>query len=222
MDKIIPSFRKSLFDSSKEAIGDITELGIDSLLDVGIFKDLPVVSLLIGVKKTAQNLHDRNLLKLTLNFIKEFNSGTIDDKKLNQYRQEISSDDKKAESELGRVLIILNSTIELEKSSMLANLFRNYVNGSINWLEFCEFSEIVRMLFINDLEDLNKFYSGKIKETKECSIISVNRLKSLGLIDTSEKRNGFSIPMDQGYSLVNSHIVLTKIGGKFYQAILLN
>lgn len=132
MDKIVPSFRKSLFNSSKEVIGDITELGIDSILDDGIFKDLPVVNLLIGVKKTAQNLHDRNLLKLTLNFIKEFNSGTIDEKRLNQYRNDISSDDKKAESELGRVLIILNSMIELEKFSMLANLFRNYINGNIN------------------------------------------------------------------------------------------
>lgn len=48
MDKIIPSLKKSLFDGSKE---------------------------LIGVKNTCQNIHDRNLLRQTLQFIKEFNSG---------------------------------------------------------------------------------------------------------------------------------------------------
>ena len=74
MDKIIPSFASSLFDGSKYSIGDITELGIDSLLDDGVFKDLPIVSMLVGVKNTYQNIHDRNLLKQTLTFIKQFNS----------------------------------------------------------------------------------------------------------------------------------------------------
>lgn len=45
MDKIISSFASSLFDGSKDSIGDITELGIDSLLDDGVFKDLPIVSM---------------------------------------------------------------------------------------------------------------------------------------------------------------------------------
>ena len=66
MDKIIPSFSSSLFDGSKDSIGDIVELGIDSLLDDGAFKDIPIVSMLIGVKKTYQNIHDRNLLKRLL------------------------------------------------------------------------------------------------------------------------------------------------------------
>ena len=35
MDKIIPSFSSSLFDGSKESIGDIVELGIDSFLENG-------------------------------------------------------------------------------------------------------------------------------------------------------------------------------------------
>ena len=61
MDKIIPSFASSLFDESKDPIGDITELGIDSLLDDGVFKDLPIVSMLVGVKNTYQNIHDRKI-----------------------------------------------------------------------------------------------------------------------------------------------------------------
>lgn len=42
MDKIIPSFKKSLFDGSKELIDDLTEYGIDSLLDDGLFKSFPI------------------------------------------------------------------------------------------------------------------------------------------------------------------------------------
>ena len=131
MDKIIPSFASSLFDGSKDSIGDITELGIDSLLDDGVFKDLPIVSMLVGVKNTYQNIHDRNLLKQTLTFIKQFNSGSINQEKLNKYRDMLNTDSKKAEKELGRVLIILNSTIDMEKSQMLANLYKSYINELI-------------------------------------------------------------------------------------------
>ena len=63
MDKIIPSFKASLFNGSYEMIGDLVEVGIDSILDDGVAKDIPIVSTLIGIVKTAQNIHDRNLLR---------------------------------------------------------------------------------------------------------------------------------------------------------------
>lgn len=97
MDKIIPSFSSSLFDGSKDSIGNIVELGIDSLLDDGLFKNIPIVSMLVGVKNTYQNIHDRNLLKQTLTFIKQFNSGTINEDKLNKYKETLHKDSKKAE-----------------------------------------------------------------------------------------------------------------------------
>lgn len=218
MDKIVPSFKKSLFDSSKEVIGDITELGIDSLLDDGLFKDLPVVNLLIGVKKTAQNLHDRNLLKQALNFIKEFNSGTINEEKLKNYKEKINSNPNKAEEDLGRVLIILNSNIELEKSKMLANLYRNYINGNIIWSEF---SEIIRQLFLSDINYLEKIYEGKIKNTVTHNLYAFNRLLSLGLINTSPK-GLYPIDPEGSYSREEKFVQLSKIGGKFYQSIILN
>ena len=74
MDKLVPAFETTLFDPTlSDACSDMAELGIDSLLDDGIFKSIPVVSLLVGVGKTAQNIHDRNLLKQTIKFINTFN-----------------------------------------------------------------------------------------------------------------------------------------------------
>lgn len=87
MDQIIPSFKKNIFDSSKDSIMNLTELGIDSLLDDGLLKDVPIVGLLVGVKNTAQNIHDRNLLRQTLKFIQEFNSGTLSEEKLIRYKE---------------------------------------------------------------------------------------------------------------------------------------
>lgn len=217
MDKIIPSFKASLFNDATDAIIELSELGIDSILDDGLFKELPIVNVLVGIKNTAQNIHDRNLLKQTLEFIQEFNTGTINKEKLQKYKEMLEKDSKKAEKELGRVIIVLNSTIESEKSKMLANLFRNYINESINWEEFCEFSEIVRLLFIKDVTYLKKIYTGQMKDTSNCLLYPIDRLTSLGLINTSVK----SVVMSsRAASRTDKFLNLTAIGGKFYQSII--
>ena len=54
-----------------------------------------------------------------LTFIKGFQSGTIDKQKLDDYRNILLFDPKQAEKELGRVMVILDSTIEQEQSEVL-------------------------------------------------------------------------------------------------------
>ena len=117
MDKIVPAFETTLFDSTlSDACVDIAELGIDSLLDDGVFKSIPIVSTLVGLGKTAQNIHDRNLLKQTIKFINTFNEKSIPSKKIEKYKNHLDSNPKYAEEELGRVIILLNSNVDLKKS----------------------------------------------------------------------------------------------------------
>ncbi len=52
MDKIVPAFEATLFDSTlSDACINMAELGIDSLLDDSIFKSIPIVSILVGIGK---------------------------------------------------------------------------------------------------------------------------------------------------------------------------
>lgn len=109
----------------------------------------------MGVGKTAQNIHDRNLLKQTLKFIQTFN-----EKKLQKYKKKIEQDPKRAEEELGRVLIILNNTVEIKKSELLGKIFRAYVDERIVWEQFGELSEAISRLFISDIYYI-KFLTGR-------------------------------------------------------------
>ena len=141
-NKIIPSFRDSVFTN---ALGDpsldILEIGIDSIFENEILKSIPIAKIFFGIGKAVINLHDRNLLKQTFEFIKSLNNKEISEEKLNKYKNKIS-DISVAEKELGRVLILLNSFIDKEKSQILALLFRAYVNEDISWESFCEYSEV--------------------------------------------------------------------------------
>lgn len=136
----------------------------------------------MGVGKTAQNIHDRNLLKQTLKFIQTFN-----EKKLQKYKKKIEQDPKRAEEELGRVLIILNNTVEIKKSELLGKIFRAYVDERIVWEQFGELSEAISRLFISDIYLLHKIFDRKINDSTQCMNYQVDRLVSIGFVNTTTK-----------------------------------
>ena len=186
MDKLTEDFEKSLFNNSKEILGDYIEVGIDSFINDGILKDIPIVKSIVSVLNIGKNVHDRNLLRQTLVFIKEFNSGNISKDKLVAYKTTIENNPKKCEEELGRVLILLNNYIDTEKSIMLARLYRAYINKIINWNEFCEFSEIINRLFIQDIQILKGIKDKNIDiMNNHEDEFRIERLYSLGLIGLS-------------------------------------
>lgn len=215
MDKLVENFEKSLFNNMEELTYDYAELGIDSIITNGVLKDIPIVRSFMGVLKIGKNIHDRNLLKQSLNFIQEFNSGNIDEEKLKRYKKEIEENHKKAEKEIGRVLLLLNAFIDKEKSSMLAKIFKAYVEEKITWNEFCEFSEIINRLFIEDLRILKYLKEQKKIKGSQGDNFRLERLYSLGIIGNSSFAD-FN-------NLKNNFIegrVLNSIGKKFCDIIL--
>ena len=143
--------------------------------------------LLIGIGKTAQNIHDRNLLKQTIKFINTFNEKTISPAKIEKYRKKIKDKPQFAEEELGRVIILLNSNVEIKKSELLAMFYCSYINEEIDWSTFCEFSDITSRLFISDLQLLYEIYRGNISDTSQCPVYKADRLIALGLLDSAMK-----------------------------------
>ncbi len=218
MDKLTEDFSKSVFNNSKEVLEDYIEVGIDSFINDGILKDIPIVKSIVSVLNIGKNVHDRNLLRQTLVFIKEFNSGNISKDKLVAYKTTIENNPKKCEEELGRVLILLNNYIDTEKSIMLARLYRAYINKIINWNEFCEFSEIINRLFIQDIQILKgiKDKNIDIMNNREDEF-RIERLYSLGLIGLSFN------PVTYG-DLKNGHINsgrnISPLGRKLCEIIL--
>lgn len=202
MDKIIPAFETSLFNPTlSDACIDITELGIDSILDECVYKNIPIVSILIGVGKTAQNIHDRNLLRQTIKFINTFNEKKISSKQLERYRTHLNDNPQFTEEELGRVIILLNSNIDLKKSELLAKFYRSYVNEEIDWDQFIELSDVISKIFIADIQLLYNIFNHQVLDTTQCKEYQVDRLVALGLLKTSGKF--FSEENSSGGSTLN-------------------
>lgn len=220
MDKLTNDFEKSLFNDSNDVISDYLELGVDSFISDGILKEIPIVKSIVSVLKIGKNIHDRNLLKQTLTFINEFNNNNISIEKLNRYREDIENNDKKCEEELGRVLLLLNSYIDKEKSIMLAKLFKAYINIEINWNKFCEYSEIINRLFIQDFDLLRKIYYSQVNDTSNINdIYRVERLNSLGVIGMTFKSSRISSINGVQQSRQDSYLTMNINGKRFMDII---
>ena len=183
MDKLVPAFQESLFDPSLgDACLDMAELGIDSLLDDGVWKSVPMVGLLVGLGKTAQNVHDRNLLKQTVRFINAFHAKTLSEEKKETYRARLRGDKKFAEEELGRILILLNSYVDDKRSELLGRFYGAHVNEELEWEKFCELSDVVSRVFMADIELLFDVYGGRVENTDQCEEHQADRLLALGML----------------------------------------
>lgn len=175
---------KLLGESLGNTAIDISEIAVDSVIKDGLFKDIPIIGAIVGFCKLGLSIRERNLLKQTLVFVKSFNEGSIDTERLEKYRKEISENPKKAEKELGRVLIILYAEVEEVRSQLLGCIFNAYVNGEISWEKFAELSDISQRLFIEDINYLKEIDNdnNKYKVINTDKAYNYFRLQSLGLL----------------------------------------
>ena len=221
MKNIIPSFRDSLFSKNTDILIDISEYTIDNLIKSSdTLTDFPIIKTIASVLKGAYNIYDRNLLKNTLVFIQELNSGIIDEEKYISYKTTIEHNPNKCEKELGRVILILNNIIDVSKSKMLARLFKAYINKILTWEEFCEYSEIVNRIFLEDIALLKKINDGEVtcinEDDKEK--YRIHRLNSIGVIEISIDK--VTVAIINGSIKPKQLIAISDVGNKFLKIVL--
>ncbi len=221
MKNIIPSFRDSLFSKNTDILIDISEYTIDNLIKSSdTLTDFPIIKTIASVLKGAYNIYDRNLLKNTLVFIQELNSGIIDEEKYIAYKTTIEHNPNKCEKELGRVILILNNIIDVSKSKMLARLFKAYINKILTWEEFCEYSEIVNRIFLEDIALLKKINDGEVtcinEDDKEK--YRIHRLNSIGVIEISIDK--VTVAIINGSIKPKQLIAISDVGNKFLKIVL--
>lgn len=186
MKNIIPSLRESLFVNNTDILIDISEYTIDNLIKMSdTLTDFPIIKTISATLKGCHNIYDRNLLKNTLIFIQELNSGEVNRDKYIAYKTTLEHNSSKCEKELGRVVLILNNIIDVNKSKILAKLYKAYINKTLTWEEFCEYSEILNRIFIEDMTILKDIYDGNITFISETNNENyrIYRLNSIGIID---------------------------------------
>lgn len=149
---ITRSFEQSISAKSLDLGVDTAEVILDSFMDDGILKEIPIVKYAVSAYKIVDDLKGRYFIRKLREFIVSFNSNLATTDEVEQRKAKILS--KNRDSELAYITILIDRYLDFKKPDMLAKTYLAYLDNKISWDEFCAYSEIVDKLLLNDLSYL--------------------------------------------------------------------
>ena len=175
------SFSNSLTEEVFGITGEYVELGLDALVEDGLFKDIPIVSTFMSVYRIGNSIWERHHVAKLIAFLNEINKGIVDEEKREKYREKFSRNDKFRNQELEYILILIDRYISFDKPQMLAKLYLAYLDSKIIWQEFTQYAEIIDRFLPGDLAWIDE------RRLSECTpdsiaVDGVLRLISMGLV----------------------------------------
>ena len=192
------SLSDSLGAEVTDCLGDIIEAGIDSVMDEGLLQGVPFISTVVSLFRIGRSIHERHQIKKLASFVDEIRRKTVEADKLEEYRQEFLSDEKKRNSELEYIMIIVDRYVSYEKPRLLAALYLAYLDGNIEWTEFTTYAEVVDRLLPTDIALLRDFRGPARIRPGSMHADILMRLSSSGIL--YEKSNLFN-NMDKAMKL---------------------
>lgn len=128
---------------------DYTELGLDSILDDGIVKDIPILRTLVGLAKIGLNVRDRIYVKKIYGFLVEVGQTTQEQR--DEFVEKHCGNGKRFEE---AVLLILEQSDRVEKSALIGKVFKACILGKITYMEAVRLSDMLNRAFWVDLNCL--------------------------------------------------------------------
>lgn len=147
----IQSLDKTLRESSLSDIAiDGSEILIDSILDDGLLKDIPIVSTLVNLIKISSSISSALLLKKIIYFL----DGIKDIPPEKRYKMiNAINSDKNYKIKVGeKLLYIIDRCEDHDKTSLIAELFKAFLNNEIEYKDFLHGSSILNSIYSDDLK----------------------------------------------------------------------
>lgn len=152
---------------------DLGEIGLDSLMEDGLFKDIPFIGSGISVIKLMNSVSDRILLTKIIHFINNLdlkNQEEIEEFKKKYFKEK---DYNKIGSKL---LLILEKADNSTKIEWLSISLKLFINKSISKSDFLRIASIINSGYVEDIEQISIF-------TQRTEITSTNDLIESYILD---------------------------------------
>ncbi|NJB84208.1 hypothetical protein [Wenyingzhuangia aestuarii] len=187
-NNISNSFNETLKDSDLQNIGgNLSELILDSVLEDGVLKDIPIVSSIVGLTNIGIKISDRVLLNKIISFLFELKN--IPSEKREEMINKIDNS-KKHKIKVGeKLLLIIDKCNDYENSQYTAKLFSSYLAEKINYEDFLRGANIIQSVEINDFKNFLNLDKNKIvynhRTHENLKYNDVKYLMHVGLFETN-------------------------------------
>jgi hypothetical protein len=99
--ELIPALKDTILNPIENDMGDtiidIAELGLDSVLQEGVLREVPIFGTIFSLCKTGVNIKERHLIRKTAKFITAFNQSELSNEQIEAYKVEFEKNPQKAE-----------------------------------------------------------------------------------------------------------------------------
>ena len=144
------SLEDTLKDSDLQNVSiGLAEVVIDSLVNDGIVKDIPIIGSVVGFGKVALGIKERIFLKKIIYFISELKN--IPPEKRKQVVDKINSSEKYRTKVGEKLLSIIDRCEDHEKSQLIARMFAAFVIQKISYEDFLRSASIIDRIMLEDL-----------------------------------------------------------------------
>ena len=75
------SFEHSMTTEISDIVRQYAEIGLDAMIEDGIFKDIPIVSTVTALYRLGSNIRDKYAAVKLVAFLNEFSKGILDEEK---------------------------------------------------------------------------------------------------------------------------------------------
>lgn len=209
------SFSDSLTEEVSGCVGEFVELGIDSMMEDGLLKDIPFISTAVSIYRIGKNIRERHHVAKLAVFLNEINKGVTNEAERREYRKKFQSNEKFRNQELEFTLILIDRYIGFEKPQLLAKVYLAYLNSEIDWHSFTKYAEIIDRLLPRDYLLLDEIALNYAIHNDDYDVAS--RLVSVGLAgweispNPMVKDGNLEFSISQKYTLTGMGWKLKKI-----------
>lgn len=192
------SFGESITTEVSGCITDFAEIGLDSVMEDGLLKEIPFLSTAISIYRIGQSVHERNHIAKLAAFLNRINERILSEDDRRRYQEKFRTNAKFRDRELEYILILIDRYINKDKAKLLATLYLAYLDEKIDWNRFAEFSEIIDRLLPADFDCLFEFmcHGGVDLEKTKIEIASVLRLLAVGFVSQEQPAVNALLGMD--------------------------
>ena len=208
---LVPSFGKSLYHCVSGSIEDTADYALDRLAEelltgslekfIPVIQDVPIVGYFVSAGKVVATVRDQLFLRKTLQFFSELHRGKVNEEEIAKRQLALQNKQKWVYDELEMIITTIEQLDRIEKTKILAEIYRSYLNKEIERDMFDDLFGVTDKLFLGDMIQLRADYHSKKEREKQsrgemavCSTIRyldiTGRLLALGLMRISVELTG--------------------------------
>ena len=132
-----------------ELTAEGAEIALKQAVDNSVLSEVPIVGSIVKLYAIGSSVRDRLYTEKVRQFLVAMNE--VPEEKRLQFRETVISGQEKSERLVQKILLVIESQSDVEKSELIANFFVAYLDGVMDDADFRRALDVTAAYFLDDL-----------------------------------------------------------------------